>query len=108
MKGHAVTQSRDKYFFYLEFLDGGRWKNHFPVLFSGNMAQLMNFMGLLIFLIKYGDRVSRHPRSGKAEIVTLRNLYVNKHATCEFKISSCYSFLIVNFAIIIINNQIVE
>ena len=35
-----------------------------------------------------GGRVSRHPRFGKAEIVTLGNLYVNKHATCEFKISS--------------------
>ena len=47
-----VTQSRYKYYFYVEFLDGGKWKNHFPVLFSGNMAQLMNFMGLLIFPIK--------------------------------------------------------
>ena len=35
-----------------------------------------------------GGRVFRHPRSGKAEIVTLGNLYVNKHAICEFKISS--------------------
>ena len=32
------------------------------------------------------DRVSRHPRYG--EVVTHRNLYVNKHATCDFKISS--------------------
>ena len=47
-----VTQSRNNYFFYLEFLDGGRWKNHFPVLFSGNTAQLMIFMWLLIFPIK--------------------------------------------------------
>ena len=27
-------------------------KKHFPVLFSGNMAQLMNVMGLLIFPFK--------------------------------------------------------
>ena len=29
----------------MEFLAGGKWKKHFPVLFSGNMAQLMNFYG---------------------------------------------------------------
>ena len=34
------------------------------------------------------DRVSRHPRSEKAEVVTHGNLHVNKHATCDFKISS--------------------
>ena len=33
-------------------------------------------------------RVFRHPRSGKAEVVTHGNLNVNKHATCDFKISS--------------------
>ena len=59
-----------------------------PVLFSGNMAQLMNFIGLLIFPSNEEGRVSRHPRSGKAEVVTHGNLYVNKHATCDFKISS--------------------
>ena len=30
----------------MEFLDGGKWKKHFTVLFSGNMTQLMNFMGM--------------------------------------------------------------
>ena len=35
------------------------------------------------------------------------NLNVHKYATCDFKISfSCYSFLIVNCAIMLINNQI--
>ena len=38
----------------MEFLDGGKWEIHFPVLFSGNVAQLMNLMGLLIFSIKLG------------------------------------------------------
>ena len=47
-----VTQSRYKYYFCVEFLDGGKWKKYFPVLFSGNMAQLINFMGLLIFPFK--------------------------------------------------------
>ena len=35
-----------------------------------------------------GGRVSHPPRSGKAEGVTHGNLYVNKHATCDFTISS--------------------
>ena len=35
-----------------------------------------------------GERVSHHPRSGKAEVVIHGNLYVNKHATCDFTISS--------------------
>ena len=47
LKGHAVTLP-------ILFLDGGKWKKHFPVLISGNMAQLMNFMGLLIFPFKWG------------------------------------------------------
>ena len=74
----------------MEFLDGGKWEIHFPVLFSGNVAQLMNLMGLLIFSIKLGGggRVYRHLRSGKTEVVTHRSLYVDKHATCDFKISS--------------------
>ena len=32
-----------------------------------------------------GGRVSRHPRSGKVEVVAYENLYVNKHATCDLK-----------------------
>ena len=32
-----------------------------------------------------GGRVSRHPWFGKAENVTHGNLYVNKHATYDFK-----------------------
>ena len=77
----------------MEFLDGGKRKKHFPVLFSGNMAQLMNFMGLLIFPIKWGGGgggVGHHPRleKPKFEVVTLGNLYVYKHATCDFQIST--------------------
>ena len=52
-----VTQSRYKYYFCVEFLDGGKWKKHFPVLFSENMPQLMNFMGLLIFPFKWGGQI---------------------------------------------------
>ena len=53
------------------------------------MTQLINFMGLLIFPFFFeGDRVSRHPRSGKAEVITHGNLNVDKHATCDLKISS--------------------
>ena len=90
----------------MEFLDGGKWKKHFPVLFYGNMAQLMNLMELLIFPIKlWGGRVSRHPRSGKTEVVKHGSLYVNKHVTCDL---SYYSFLIVNCAIMMINNQIID
>ena len=36
MKGDAVTPQI--LFLYVEFLDGGKWEKHFPVLFSGNMA----------------------------------------------------------------------
>ena len=60
----------------------------FSVLFSGNIAQLMNFMGLLIFPSNEGGRVSRHPRFGKAEVITHGNSNVNKYATCDLKISS--------------------
>ena len=38
MKGDVVTPQI--LFLYVEFLDGGKWEKHFPVLFSGNMAQL--------------------------------------------------------------------
>ena len=41
MKGDAVTPQI--LFLHVEFLDGGKWEKHFPVLFSGNMAQLRNF-----------------------------------------------------------------
>ena len=64
-----VTKSRYKYYFYVEFFDGGRWKKHFPVSFSGDMAQLMNFVGLLIFPFKWGDRFSRRPRSKKTKLL---------------------------------------
>ena len=53
----------------------------------------MNFMGLLIFPFKRGGRVSRHPRSEKAEVVTHGDLYVNKHATCDFNRDNDYKQL---------------
>ena len=64
-------------------------KNIFQSYFLEKLAQLMNLWGYWYFLSNnYKGRVSRHPRYGKAEVVTLGNLYVNKHATCDFKISS--------------------
>ena len=63
MKGDVVTPQI--LFLYVEFLDGGKWEKHFPVLFSGNMGG-------------GGGRVSPHPRYGKAEVLTLGNLYVNE------------------------------
>ena len=91
MKGDAVTPQI--LFLYVEFLDGGKWEKHFPVLFSGNMAQLRISR---TFDISYQTReggggggiISRHPRYGKAEVLTLGNLYVNEHVTCDFKSSS--------------------
>ena len=88
MKGDAVTPQI--LFLYVEFLGGGKWEKHFPVLFSGNMAQLRISR---TFDISYqtrggGGRISRHPRYGKAEVLTLGNLYVNELVTCDFKSSS--------------------
>ena len=83
MKGHVVTLQILFLYVFLEFLDSGKWKKHFPDLFSGNMAQLMNLWGYWYFLSNKGGRVSCHPRYGKAEVVTLGNLYVNKHATLK-------------------------
>ena len=104
MKGHAVTLQ-------ILFLLGISWwwkvEKPFSSLIFWKHGAVNEFYGRY-FLSNKGDRVSRHLRSGKAEIVTLGTLYVNKHATSEFKISSCYSFLTVNCAIMIINNQIVE
>ena len=75
-----------------EFLDGGKWEKHFLVLFSGNMAQLRISRTFDIsYQTRGGEgrgRISRHPRYGKAEVLTLGNLYVNEHVTCDFKSSS--------------------
>ena len=35
-----------------------------------------------------GGRVSCHPRFGRAEVVTHKSFYLNRYATCDFKISS--------------------
>ena len=55
------------------FLRGISWwwkvEKHFPALFSGNTAQLMNFMGLSIFPFKWGGKSFPSPRFGKAEVV---------------------------------------
>ena len=56
----------------------------FPVSLSGNMAQLINFMGLLIFPFKWGGLSFPSSTVWKSRSC----LYVNKHATCDFKISS--------------------
>ena len=60
-RGHAVTLLYIYYFCGVEFLYGGKWKQHFLVLFSGKIAQFMNLLELLIFPIKRRGRVSRHP-----------------------------------------------
>ena len=90
MKGDAVTPQI--LFLYVEFLDGGKWEKHFPVLFFGNMAQLRISRTFDIsYQTRGGEgrgRISRHPRYGKAEVLTLGNLYVNEHVTCDFKSSS--------------------
>ena len=56
----------------------------FLVSLSGNMAQLKNFMGLLIFPFKWGGLSFPSSTVWKSRSC----LYVNKHATCDFKISS--------------------
>ena len=106
MKGHAVTLQI--LFLRGNFLMVKVEKPFSSLIFSKHGAVNESNGAVDISYQIRGGRVSRHPRSGKAEIVTLGNLYVNKHATCEFEISSCYSFLIVNCAIMIINNQIVD
>ena len=45
-----VTQSCYKYYFWVEFLDGGKWKQHFLVLFSGNWCSLWISRGHWYFL----------------------------------------------------------
>ena len=64
MKGHAVTLQI--LFLYVEFLDVRKEKKDFPVLFSGNMVQLINLWGYWYFLSNKGGRVSRHAWYGKA------------------------------------------
>ena len=53
-------------------------------------------MGLSIFLFKWGGQSFLSPRFGKAEVVTNGNLYVNKNATCDLKISSSVTALTVS------------
>ena len=87
-----VTQSRYKYYFCAEFLEGGERKKHFPVLFSGKIAQLMNLWGYWYFLSKKGDRVSSHPRSGKPKLLhtgtctstSTRHVTLKSHLLLQF------------------------
>ena len=81
----------------MEFLDGGKWKYIFQSYFWKHGAVNECYGSIDIsFQMRGGGggggggggRVSLHPRSGKAEVVSYSNLYVNKHVTCDFKISS--------------------
>ena len=62
----------------MEFLDGGKWEIHFPVLFSGNVAQLMNLMGLSIKVIVSVTTQNRGPTIVLKDPVGVR---VNKGRT---------------------------
>ena len=63
-------------------------KNIFQSYFLETWRSKLIPWGYWYFLSNKGGRVFRHPRSGKAEVVTHGNLYVNKQATCDFKIST--------------------
>ena len=79
---------RYKYYFYMEFLDGGKWKKHFPVLFSGNMAQLINFMGLLIIPIQIrGEEFPEKPKllySGTCTSTSTRHVNLKSPLLLQF------------------------
>ena len=71
------------------FLRGISWwrkvETRFPrLIFWQKAPQFMT----LIFPFKREGRVSRHPWSAKAKLVTQGNLYANEHATCDLQISS--------------------
>ena len=101
MKGHAVTLQ-------ILFLRGisGWWKveKPFSSLIFWKHGAVHEFYGAID--ISYQMRGAEFPVIRVLEKPKL--LHVNKHATCGFKISSCYSFLIEYCAIMVINNQIVD
>ena len=84
MKGHAVTL---QILFLREISLWWKVEKPFSSLIFWKHGAVNKFYGAIdisnINLSNKGGRVSR-----KAEIVILGNLYVNKHAACEFKISS--------------------
>ena len=49
-----VTQSHYKYYFSGEFHDGGKWKQHLPVSFSGKQRSLWISRGYWYFLLNKG------------------------------------------------------
>ena len=65
-------------------------KNIFSLIFWKHGAVNEFYGAIWYFLSNEGGRVSRHPRSGKAnlKVITHGNLNVNEHATCVSKISS--------------------
>ena len=85
MKRHAVTLQ-------ILFLRGISWRwraeKTFSSLIFWKNSTVNEFMGLLIFPFKKGGQSFQSSAVWKAEVVTHGNLYVNKHATCYFKISS--------------------
>ena len=106
MKGHAVTLQ-------ILLLRGISWwwrvEKTFSVLFSGKMAQLMNFMGLLIFPFKWGGHSFPSSAVWKSWSYYTRELESKQARNMWLKnLLSCYSCLIGNCAIMIINNQITD
>ena len=63
-------------------------KDIFSLIFLKNGAVNEFYGAIDISFQMRGGTVSRHPRYGKAEVITHGNLKVNKHATCDLKISS--------------------
>ena len=86
-----VTLSRYKYYFCVKFFDGGKWKKTFSSLIFWKHGTV-NEWDYRHFLSNEGDRVFRHPLSGKAEVVTHGNLYANMDATCELKSRVLFQF----------------
>ena len=81
MKGHAVTL---QILFLREISLWWKVEKPFSSLIFWKHGAVNKFYGAIDISYQIrGGRVSR-----KAEIVILGNLYVNKHAACEFKISS--------------------
>ena len=84
-------------------------KKHVPVLFSGNMAQLMNFMALLIFPFKWGGQSFPSSAVWKSRSCYTQEL-VRQQARHMWPLNllSGHSFLTVNCAIMIINYKLMN
>ena len=98
MKGDVVTPQI--LFLYVEFLDGGKWEKHFPVLFSGNMGGGAEFPVI---------RVMEKPKflhsgtctSTSSWRVTLKAPLLLQFPYCKLSYNN-------NWAIIIIDGQIID